>query len=76
MGAFTLTEAREMLTLYINAEKAILKGQSYSIGDRSLTRADLKDVVAERKYWEQEVTRLAAGRTGPRVRRVVPFGNR
>ena len=36
----------ERLTLYYAAEQAILSGaQSYSIGNRTLTRADLKDIT-------------------------------
>ena len=37
----TLTEAREMLALYIAAEKLCLLNQSYTIKDRTYTRADL-----------------------------------
>lgn len=46
----TLTELRtqtqERLTAYIKAENfLLLGGQSYSIGNRSLTRADLKHIT-------------------------------
>ena len=34
----------QRLQLYLDAEHKILQGQSYSIGDRQLTRADLKYV--------------------------------
>lgn len=33
------------LRLYLEAEKAILTGQSYTIGNRTLTRADLGEVT-------------------------------
>jgi len=35
------------LAAYLDAERAILLSQSYQIGDRSLTRANLKEVQAE-----------------------------
>lgn len=35
------------LRLYLEAEEKILLGQSYTIGDRVLTRANLKEVRAE-----------------------------
>lgn len=35
------------LQLYVEAEEAILSGQSYTIGNRSLTRADLSEVREE-----------------------------
>lgn len=34
----------ERLKLYISAERAILSGQSYTIGNRTLTRANLSEV--------------------------------
>lgn len=35
---------RERLNSYLEAEAAILRGQSYTIGDRELRRADLSEV--------------------------------
>ncbi len=35
------------LAAYLEAERAILQSQSYVIGDRQLTRANLKEVQAE-----------------------------
>lgn len=40
----------ERLNLYLEAEKAILRGEEYQIGDRRLRRPDLKsvrDAIAE-----------------------------
>lgn len=34
----------ERLARYIEAEKAVLMGQSYTIGNRTLTRADLSSI--------------------------------
>ena len=58
MAGFTLAQAEELLLLYIAAEKAILTGQAYTILDRSLTRADLKEVRAERKELSSLVEQL------------------
>lgn len=50
------------LTLYYAAEEAILAGaQSYSIGNRTLTRADLENISAMIKRLEGELTRLNRG---------------
>lgn len=70
--ATDLAEAREMYTLYLNAEKAILGGQAYSIGDRQLTRAELRTVSSERAKWRAKMDALTAGTAGARVMRVVP----
>lgn len=67
-----LANAMEMLAKYTTAEARILKGQSYSIDDYTVTRADLEKVRAGRKEWEKRVNRLKSGSRGPRVRRAVP----
>ena len=38
---------KSRLQMYLEAERAILSGQAYVIGDRSLTRPDLKYVQAQ-----------------------------
>lgn len=37
----------ERLRQYLNAERAVLTGQEYQIGDRSLRRADLKYIQSQ-----------------------------
>lgn len=66
-----LTDAQEMYDLYLAAEKKILSGQSYTVGPRTLTRADLKEVVRERKAWKRVLDRLS-GTGGMKVTRGVP----
>jgi hypothetical protein len=61
-----------MLSLYLAAEEAVLTGQSYSIGNRSLTRANLGEIRKARQEWETTVARLTNGTRGARVMRVVP----
>jgi len=59
-----MSEATDMQALYIAAEKAVLKGQSYSINDRTMTRADLKEIQAGRKEWERKVSAEQAASAG------------
>lgn len=66
----TLSEARAMVTAYINAEKAVLKNQSYQIKDRTYTRANLSAIRAGRAEWEKVVAQLS-GTAPVRVRRVL-----
>lgn len=40
------------LSLYLQAEEAVLKGQSYKIGSRSVTRADLSAIQAKIREFE------------------------
>ncbi len=68
-----LQEKKERLARYRRAEEKILNGQSYSIGSRSLTRADLKLVQEMISRLETEVDRLESrGSTKRRTVRVVP----
>jgi hypothetical protein len=57
------------LTLYLEAEEMILRGQAYKIGTRSLTRADLASVQGEIRRLE---TVLAANGVKNRTFRAVP----
>lgn len=59
MSGTTLAQAQAQLTKYREAETKCLRGQSYSIKDRSLQRASLKDIQAGLKYWETVVAGLA-----------------
>lgn len=68
---YTLVEARNMLALYIEAEKVVLTGQSYTIKDRTLSRANLKEIRAGRAEWAAKVQRLENG-GGIRTRRIIP----
>lgn len=68
----SIDEAREMLQMWLDAEKAVATGQSYKIGSRSLTRANLSDIAKRITYWKNEVAKLESGRTGARVLRAVP----
>ena len=54
----TLDQARQMLQTYLDAELKVLSGQSYSIGGRTLTRADLAAIRAGRDEWQKKVDSL------------------
>ena len=64
-----MSTATDMLAKYISAEEAILTGQEMRLNGRSLTRADLADVIAGRKEWQRSVdaeTRISNGGTTTR----------
>lgn len=50
-----MTTATEMLNKYIDAETAILEGQTVSFNGRSYSMANLKDVQDGRAYWQKKV---------------------
>ena len=54
---------KDMLDFYIEAEKAVLSGQSITRNGRTWTRADLRSIQDGRREWEQKVNaRRRAGR--------------
>lgn len=75
MAADRLTFARERLALYYAAEEKVLTGQSYSLGGRTLTRANLSEIRAGVTLWEGRVSRLeTTGQMGPTFRSITPHG--
>lgn len=54
-----LTRCRNRLEIYYQAEESILGGaQSYSVGSRSLTRANLSEITARIRELEKEKSNL------------------
>jgi len=49
------------LEMYLAAETAILQAQSYTIGSRALTRADLKEVRETINTLEMQINSLGRG---------------
>ena len=68
---YTLVEARAKLVQYMPAEETVLTGQSYQIKDRTLTRANLREIRKGRAEWAALVGRLEHG-GGIRTRRIIP----
>lgn len=66
-----LQQKKTRLAAYITAEQKILEGaQSYSIGNRTLTRADLEEITKQIKLLTTEVMVLSRG-GNIRIQRVV-----
>ena len=72
--AYTLTEAREMLTLCKEALKELVSGQakSYRVGTREFTALDIDDLKKEITYFSNMVEALSGSVRTKRVTRVVP----
>lgn len=74
MSWISLEEAKSMLQGWIEAERSVMSGQSYRIGNRQLTRTNLSEIAERIKYWRNEVAKLESGRKGGgmKVMRAVP----
>lgn len=51
MAVFSKELCSKKLNTWLAAEEAVATGQSYQIGTRMLTRADLKQIRAQMEYW-------------------------
>ena len=60
MAGITKKEAQKHLDIWLEAEAQIATGQSYQIGIRMLTRADLASVRKQIDYWNNKVEQAEA----------------
>lgn len=67
-----LERYKKRLELYYEAEEAILLGQEYKIGTRSLKRADLSTILEEIKDMEKQVEALETSGGKNKAFRVLP----
>lgn len=76
--AFSKALCQKKLDEYLTAETAVLSSQSYTIGGRSLTRANLAEIRKGIEVWNDrlQAAERAESLGGGRVfcRRVIPHG--
>lgn len=71
--AFTLDEAKQLRAAYLAAQLAVATGKSYTIGTRTLTRADELFISRKLAEYDQLVDALTNGTgAGVRMFRVIP----
>lgn len=69
MAIFSKKLCEQKLNTWLAAEEAIATGQSYQMGTRMLTRANLKQVREEMEYWAGKLAEAeAAEQRGDRNR--------
>lgn len=69
----TLERARIHLQAWLDAELAISTAQAYTIGSRTLTRANLAEVRKQIDHWHNKVTELEIVESGRKVHRSKRF---
>lgn len=60
MAVFTKELCQNKLNTWLAAEEAVATGQSYQMGSRILTRANLKEVREEMEYWAARLAEAEA----------------
>ena len=57
-NGISLEIAKKHLDAWLTAELEVTTHQSYTIGSRSLTKANLSEIRQQIKYWRNQVARL------------------
>lgn len=70
--AFSLAVIQQRLSMWLEAEEMIAKGQSYTMDNRKLERANLAEVREQIKFWQLEEQKAIRITRGHRAFRVVP----
>lgn len=60
MAVFSIELCKQKLNTWLEAEEAVATGQSYQIGNRMLTRADLKQIREQMEYWAGKLAQAEA----------------
>ncbi len=71
MSGISSERAKQHLEAWLDAELAVSTGQSYSIGTRSLTRANLSEIRKQINFWRNEVYKSGNNNTR-KARRIIP----
>jgi hypothetical protein len=66
MAGITLAQAQTRLDAWLEADAAVARNQSYSINNRTLTRADAEQIRTNIDYWQSKVNELTASAGGGR----------
>lgn len=75
MAGITLETAKRHLDAWLEAEIAVTNAQSYTIGSRVMTKADLEEIRKTIDYWNNKVAQLetvAKYGSRNRAKRAVP----
>ena len=72
MAGITLVQAETQLALWLEADAAVATSQSYTIGTRTLTRANAKYIQDRIIFWEARVQKLTRG--GIKIMGATPCG--
>ena len=67
-----IAQARSMRDDWIAAERAVMTGQSYSIGGNQITRADLSKIRESIEYWNKKLRSLEGTRKKRRFMGIIP----
>lgn len=69
---FTVERCMQHLEQWLLAEEKVSKGQSYTIGNRTLTRANLTEIQNAIELWSKRLQDAESNSSGPISYTVIP----
>lgn len=70
---FTKEQCQRHLDMWLAAEEKVAMGQSYTIGNRTLTRVNASEIAKNIELWAERLERVS-GKAGPRFVQFIPRG--
>lgn len=70
---FSKEQCEKHLNMWLLAEEKVAQGQSYTIGNRTLTRVNANEIAKNIELWADRLER-AMGKTSPRIVKFIPRG--
>lgn len=70
---FTEEQCQKHLDMWLEAETKVVMGQSYTIGNRTLTRVNATEISRNIELWASRLERVR-GKSSPRLIRFVSRG--
>lgn len=61
MAGLTKEQCEARLNDWLAADEAVARNQSYQIGDRTLTRADAKEIRENISFWNSKIKQIDRG---------------
>ena len=73
MMVFTKEMCEKHLNIWLEADLKVAQGQSYTIGARTLTRANVSEIARNIELWAERLEQ-ASGKAGPHFVQFIPRG--
>ena len=70
--SFTVEQCQAHLDAWLEADLAVSKGQSYTIGKRVLTRVNATEIAKNIRIWEDRLQQAKRKSSGPRTIQIIP----
>ena len=74
MIIFDEETCKKHLDMWLSADLAVAKGQSYTIGGRTLTRVNSGEINRNLELWAGRLRKIQNKSSGPRTFTIIPKG--